>query len=211
MAIGLLAALAISAAIAAASQAVPTAQERENSKRLKELQRQQERGQLGLSGKERSVLEQGLLSPVKAAAREQRLRTGQQLAASGNVQPTDILRAGQMSEQNVGQAAMSASQTIQEEDLRRQRAQKQEIEDRLAFKAGEQDKILQAGMEGAAQGLQYASAQKLSSELPATKATEGLNPAILENAGFSPEEIQALMDYYKTDPETVNQILAMQR
>jgi len=211
MALSLLASLAIGtivgAAAGAGAKAIPTSTSKANKERLAELQRLQQQGNLGITDRERAVLEQGLLSPARTAAREQRLRSGQQLAASGMTQPTEILRSQQLSEETQGQAAIQASSAIAQEDLRRARAQEQEIEDRLQQKGDRQRSIVKGALTGAAQGASLAGASKLKKDLPALRQQTAADTSLLIKAGFSDADIATVIRLSQNNPELITEIL----
>lgn len=112
--------------------------QKRNSRKLAELVHQERTGELGLSGSERTLLDQQLMSPVAAAAAAQRRRGEQLLASAGGVggaSGADLARLREEQARSTGAAAQNASLQIAQADQARKLQQENEIEQRKAMQA----------------------------------------------------------------------------
>lgn len=130
-------------ALGAGIKAIPNAAEIENNKRLRELRGLKEDGMFGLSASERADLGGALFDPVSNQAAQTQAQNEQFLAAQGDGANTAAAIQGltEGTQRVLGGAAESAAYQI--EDLDRQRAaeQEQELQNRIDYKANDQEQI----------------------------------------------------------------------
>lgn len=164
---------AISAGLQAAQLAamlMPTAQDRENKKRLEELEKLRDQGRLGLTGAERAEAETAMLNPVRALATEQRQRSEAQMAGMGQqLSAADLQRAEKVSQQQAQDKAFQAGATISQMNLDRAQQQLTELQQRIAYKSERQKGRLEAGSQAIGQ------AGQLLGQVRATKAVPQLD------------------------------------
>lgn len=131
--IGLLAAGGIAAG-AGAAQAITGGRKSEFDKRneaqLDRLLQLQNQGRLGLTPQERAVREQQLVTPVQRAATETRQRSEAAQAAAGSLTGSDLSRLRTEATRAVGEGAQNAALTLQQEDIRKEQAQRAELAQR---------------------------------------------------------------------------------
>lgn len=135
--------LAVNAGIAGIGQLaqlgasfIPTAQDARNKEKLAELQQLEETGQLGLSASERQQLEAETMNPVKALARESRLRSEAAQASMGEgTSAADVTRAAREERRDVQAAAQNAGIAIGRANLEKAAEQVSELESRIAYKS----------------------------------------------------------------------------
>lgn len=113
---------------------IPTAQDVRNRKELGRLTALEEKGKLGLSGKERGQLEREMLTPVRALAHESRVREEELAAASGGQSVGALVRARREENRGVAEQARAAGTAISRANLQRAQEQMDEIDRRTSYK-----------------------------------------------------------------------------
>lgn len=133
----------IPGAVQLGAQAFPTAFDVHNKKRLKELEDLRDQGKLGLSGAERTQMEQTLLTPVKSLATESRkLAEAQQASLGGTASAAELARIQKRSDAQVQDKAMEAGLRINQANLDMAAQQLQELESRKMQQAEKQKAML---------------------------------------------------------------------
>lgn len=94
--------------------------------RLKELRRQEEMNALGLTDAERTKLEQQLISPLQAQAKEQFARTGSYLA-SQDLGSGKALGQAMKAQEGLQEAKLKAESQIAQADMQRARQQEAQL------------------------------------------------------------------------------------
>lgn len=134
---------AIPGAVQLGMQAVPTSFDIHNKKRMKELEDLRDANKLGLSGSERTQMEQTLLTPVRSLATESRkLAEAQQASLGGTASAADLARIKQRSDAQVQDKAMEAGLRINQANLDMAAQQLQELESRKMHQAEKQKAML---------------------------------------------------------------------
>ena len=114
------------------SSIVKSPYEKKNQERLDALYGKENRGKLGLTGREQQVAQAQLLDPVRAALAAQQRQDEAQLAAAGMSSGAQLARMREQREQATGQAQVSAVRALQEADIEKQKSQRAEIAQREA-------------------------------------------------------------------------------
>jgi hypothetical protein len=170
-------------------QAVPTAQDVRNRQKLADLKRLEEQGKMGLTGKERTQLEQELLAPVAAQARETRMRQEAIQASAGGTSAADVVRAQREATRTTAAAAQQAGMAISRMNLDRAAQQLRELEERTAYKAERQKGLLQAGAQA------VGGMGAVAGQVRAAQAVKGIDvDKLATESGMSPEEIVLLLN-----------------
>lgn len=100
------------------------------AEQLKELQRRQEMGALGLTSGEQAALERKYLDPIQAARRE----TGEQfkMAVGQEMDPAALAKMGIGEEQRAAEAETTARTQIAAEDIAEKKREEQQIMEMMA-------------------------------------------------------------------------------
>lgn len=140
--------------------AIPTLQDVENRKRLKDVQQRQEEmrqrlaeGDFGLSEEERDALLRSQMDPVLSLSREQRLNEEAAMASMGGTSAAQQVRAKREERRQVAEQARRAGATIEQANIaeaNRQIAElkgeidqaRQEEESRIAYRGQRQRQLL---------------------------------------------------------------------
>ena len=205
MEIGTLAGMALlaggGAAIGALPDIIPSKYERDQKKRLKEMQRKQEMGALGLTKAERDAIEgqmRGTRQQAQSYAEAERARLTQPSA-----QPQMALLGQQMADEGRQRLEADLSSQVLGMDLSRQASQEQEIKDLEAaqgeyrrrrfegavapFQAGAETYVGQLGMDrmlGNQQDIDFMQGNgQLAQQISALRAQRNLRNQAIE-AGF---------------------------
>ena len=182
--------LALSGALAGAQAigSINTIQDRENRKALKALQDRKDAGELGLEGEERQLLEKLQMDPVRAHAKEQRMRSEAFEASKGDaMSAAGLARIKREARQDIQKAAREAGLKIATADLDEKRRELGELESRIAYKGQRQQQRLESVSEGVAQ------AAGLVGKTMAGRAVPKLDIAGLEDAGYTTEDIVGIV------------------
>ena len=197
--LGTAAGSALGAAAGQAITAIPalikTDAEKENERRLKELQRMQEMGSLGLTESEKQRLFTSAQS--QAAGQMRQAQTGIRAAGAalgGTGAGTEALRQAQLAE---GMSAIQAgiSQNVEGADLQRKRELEDEIQARIAAQSQSKQERL-----AAATGIASTGVDTFLTRFQQEKTIQGQAP--------SDTEIKALAKLYNVDEETAAGLLA---
>lgn len=113
---------------------IPSQYEREQKKKLKELQRKQELGMLGLTEQERSILEGRLQSRSQAAAEQSQADINRLLAGGGQALGGQALLGAQLASETRQRQESDISKQLEQENLAKQQQQLDEI---AALEAGQ--------------------------------------------------------------------------
>ena len=163
-------------------------QQQWNKKRLEELMKLQQQGQLGLSGNERRQLNAQTYQPAANAAAEARSRAEQLMAAGGQTSGADLVASQKAQQGANAQARQQAAQIVNAANLQKQAQQKNELEARLAEKSrmaqrdvGMVGDAVQDALATAAQAGVDAFAPQVGGAAPgAAGGMAGIDPAMLK-------------------------------
>lgn len=188
-ALGTAAGSMIGAGIQAIPALIKTDAEKENERRLKELQRQQEMGTLGLTEAEKQQL--FTTAQGQAAGQMRQAQTGIRAAGAalgGSGAGTEALRQAQLAE---GMSAIQAgiSQNVEAQNLQRKRELEDEIQARIAAKSEAENARL-----AAATGIAATGVQSFSERLAQEQTIQGKAP--------SASELTAVSKLYGVDETT---------
>lgn len=109
--------------------ALPTAEDRENKKRLAELSKHK-----GLNQGELSELNHSLMDPVRALSTENRSRAEAVAAGSGQNDVSTLTRIQRNNEANTNAAALNAGIEVSRQNREQINADKREEQERIAYK-----------------------------------------------------------------------------
>ena len=114
-------------AVGALPDIVPSKFEREQKKRLQDLQRQQELGALGLTDQERSALENKMQASARQAMQQADLTQRQYAQQLGGAQSGLALLGQQIGAEQGARTQIQVQQAIEEQDLAKKQRQEQEL------------------------------------------------------------------------------------
>jgi hypothetical protein len=192
----------VGAGLGAIPALIKTPAEKENERRLRELQRMQEMGTLGLSEEEKQRVFgrgqaqiQGALQGAKAGIRS----AGAALGGSGA--GTEALRQVQLAESEAKMLG-DLSTKVSEADIQRKRELEDEIQARIAAKTASQQEALSAGLgvlqTGAQAGMERFNLEKMiQGKAPTSAELQGLASVY----GISEQEAGGLNDFMNKNPE----------
>ena len=192
---------------------LPSKFERENKRRLEELQALEASGGLGLTGQEEAVMQRRLAGSVQAASQASEAERNRLLAGSGGATSGGALLGAQLADEQRMQAAERAQTEIMAADEERKRRQ---IEEMRALQASEGQRqaeaqaavgaILGAGVEA---GFQTGAQERLfaGARAPST-ATVG---ALASSLGVPEDEARGLIELSVTNPEIFKYLTVMQK
>lgn len=197
----------VGAGLGAIPALIKTPAEKENERRLKELQRMQEMGTLGLSEEEKQRIFgrgqaqiQGALGQAQAGIRS----AGAALGGSGA--GTEALRQVQLAE---GEAKMlgDLSTKVSEADIQRKRELEDEIQARIAAKTASQQEALAAGLgiaqSGVQAGLERFNLEKMvQGKAPTRAEMQGLARSL----GVSEQEAGNVLTKVSEDPDMMSML-----
>lgn len=172
-----------------------------NQEELDKLRRRQEMNALGLTDRERASMQAQMENPIlKAGAEAEQARRqlmGSQDAFGGQA----LLQAGLADVGTMG-ALQQSRQAIEEADLQKAAAQRQEIEDRMAQEARRQMSRRERRAELLETGAQAASSFMETKGRLVGNIDPALSRAIGTQFGItSPAEQEAFARYYMSNPE----------
>lgn len=184
---------------------LPSKFEREQRKRMQDLQRKEEMGLLGLTDQERRVLEGSLEDRSNQAANFAQQERERLLAASGAATSGAALLGAQMADEQLRQQNTQIAQAIEEEDLAKKQQQTDELR---ALEAAQSQyaanriqsitNIAEAGLEA---GLGTAGQQKIIQG--ATTPSENSVSAISSLYGIPENEARGLIEISAKNPEVL--------
>lgn len=190
---------------------LPSKFERENKRRLEDLQRQEQAGLLGLTEKEQAIMERRLAGSSQAAAMSAEAERNRLLAGSGGASAGQALLGAQIADEQ-RQAAQERIQTeIMAADEEKKRRQ---IEEMRALQATEGERqaqtqaaigaILGAGVEA---GVTSAAQERLfaGSRAPSQQSVQ----ALAQSLNVSPDEARGYIELSVTNPEIMKYITAV--
>ena len=197
--------------IGALPDIIPSKYERDQKKRLKEMQRKQEMGALGLTKAERDAIEgqmRGTRQQAQSYADAERARLTQPSA-----QPQMALLGQQMADEGRQRLEADLASQVLGMDLSRQASQEQEIKDLEAaqgeyrrrrfegavapFQAGAETYVGQLGMDRMLQGMSQNQIQNAAS----IAAAQAVGTQTAEALLASPNRQQIASDEYNINPE----------
>lgn len=197
--------------IGALPDIIPSRYERDQKKRLREMQRKQEMGALGLTERERAAIEgqmRGARQQAQSYADAERARLTQPTA-----QPQMALLGQQMADESRQRLEADLASQVLGMDLSRQAEQEQEIKDLEAaqaeykrrrfegavapFQAGAETYVGQLGMDRMLQGMSQNQIQNASSIAAAQEVGTQAAQALLA----SPNRQQIALEEYNINPE----------
>jgi hypothetical protein len=114
-------------AVGALPDIIPSKFEREQKKRLQDLQRQQELGALGLTDQERSALENKMQTTARQAMQQADLTQRQYAQQLGGAQSGLALLGQQIGAEQGARTQAQVQQAIEEQDLAKKQRQEQEL------------------------------------------------------------------------------------
>lgn len=180
---------------------IPTAQDRENRERLGELREMRDQDRLGLSPAERTLMERTQLDPVRALAREQRLREEDRAGASGGRDVASLTRATREERRNVNEAARRAGESISRANLERAEELLAELDRRTAYKSQRQGERIGAVTEAIGEGAGLVG-QVMAGNASVTRADIDWYREVFPDAaqGKTDAEIRDLLAAARRDP-----------
>lgn len=182
---------------------IPSSFEREQRKRLEDLQRKEEMGTLGLTEQERGVLEGRLGSRADAAANAAKQERERYLSGGGAAGAGTNLLGAQIAEGQLRSQNTAIAQAIEEQNLKKVADQTDEIRaleaanaqykaDRAAALAG----VVAGGFEGAT-----TSAMNKALESGAKAPSANAVSAIAKMYGLSDDQARGLLEVTASNPE----------
>jgi hypothetical protein len=191
------------AAIQSIPKLIPSSYEREQKKRMEDLQRKEEMGMLGLTEQERNVLEGRLGTRADAAANAAKQERERYLAGGGGATAGTNLLGAQIAEGQMRTQNTAIAQAIEEENLKKTASQTDELRaleaanaqykaDRAAALAG----IAASGFEGA-----VTSAANKALESGAKAPSANAVSAIAKLYGLSDDQARGLLEVTASNPE----------
>lgn len=176
---------------------IPSKAERDQKKRLEELQRQQELGMLGLTEQERAQLE-SRLQGRSTAAQQQAIQEQQRLlAGGGGATGGQAMLGAQLAQESAQKAQTEIAASIEDQNIARAREQQDEIA-ALQAAQGEYQQKRRAAVGGIAgttlEGLLRTSAQNQYIQ-GARAPTEEVVNAYAKRYNISPEEARGIIEY----------------
>lgn len=182
----------------------PTALEKENARKLKELLRKQELGQLGLTEEEKQRLYgEQLGATTKAASDVRAAQSGIAASLATGAGRAAIDRAIQ--EEGVVRARAAAEQSVAAADLKKAADEEAEIERRMGIVSEQQVANRQALGEAAVQG-----ANMVTQEIERIKTVRGAKPspeqleALSQYTGMSADQLGPALEYFASNPESAS-------
>lgn len=189
---------------AALPDIIPSRYEKDQRKKLQDLQRQQEMGMLGLTEQERRAIENQL--QTKAAQSEAFAQAERQRLTSGSPQFGRELLSAQIADEAAQRQAQQAAQQILALDLQKQQQQEQEIRDLEAaqaeYKRRRAEAITAPLSAGAETAVSSIAVEKML-QMPPQQAL----PLMQQQYGLTPQEAQL---FYGNQPQQSTDYLLYQ-
>jgi len=206
--LGIAASLGLTGALGLAqgvANALPTQTDKANKKRLEELTRLKQAGQLGLGGREEQLLSARLTQPVQQAAQQAQSRTEALQAASGGTSGADLSRLRTEQARTLSAGAQVAGAQVEAANLAAKRAQENEIEQRRAAVSQRKKDAINSIFGGATQAAGAAGA--IAGSVPETLRSTGVAGAAIRDFSGLESQLRAA----NLPEEQVQQLLAMER
>lgn len=200
------------AAVSNLGTLIPSKLQRENKKRLAELQRKQEAGQLGLTGQEQAAVERRLRGGARQAQQGAQLERERLLAGQGGAQAGASLAQAAQLEQQLMQQETDIAGKVEEMDLQKEQQQLDEmaalgaaVEERRRELAGAIGNVAGAGIQAAGSTLAQQAVIQGQKDI-STAQVQGLATSL----GVSPDEARGLYELSLENPEMFKYITALQ-
>jgi hypothetical protein len=184
-------------------QLIPTSFDREQKKRLAELQRKEELGMLGLTDQERRVLENRAGGAMRQAEQSAAVKRQQYLAGGGGATGGQSLLQSQLADEQKRMAQERINTEIEAQDLAKQQRQMEELRaleaargERKAQAVAAGGAILGAGIEA---GVTTSAQERLFAGAKAPSANSV--QALATTMGISPDEARGFIELGATNPE----------
>ena len=181
-----------------------TASEKDNARKLKELLRRQELGQLGLTEEEKQRLyNEQLGATTKAASDVRAAQSGIAASLATGAGRASIDKAIQ--EEGVVRARAAAEQAIAAENLKRKTQEEAEIEKRLGIISEQQTTNRKDTADAAKAGLGM-----VVQEIERIKTVRGAKPspeqlqALSQYTGMSADQLGPALEYFASNPESAS-------
>lgn len=185
---------------------IPSQFEQEQNKRLKDLQRKEELGLLGLTANEKAALENRMAEKSSAAAEGAKKERERLLAgAGGSVGAGSQLLGAQIGEGQMRRTATDIAAAIEDQNLKRAAEQRDELRSLEAAKGQYAANRVAAGSGMASSGLEayvLAKAQEKMLQGGMAPSEAGVS-GLASMFGLSPEQARGLMEISVRNPEAV--------
>lgn len=182
------AASAAGSAINAIPSFIPTETQRANKKRLKELERLEEMGMLGLTDREETMLRNRLTGGAEQAQR--RADAEMRRLAANTAQPQLQMQQAQLAAQNKQDLEARIAQEILQLDLQRQAQQEQELKDVRAAVDQKRQDMVAAGLSPVSSGLEgYIQGLTIQQMFGTNMTPQERTTALSQQTGLPPDEI----------------------
>ena len=190
---------------------IPTEFDKENKRRLAELQARERAGNLGLTDKEQAIMERRLSGGMQAAAMGAEAERNRLLAGSGGASAGQALLGAQIADEQRQAAQERINTEIMAADEEKKRRQ---IEEMRALQATEGERQKQAlGAAGAIigsgveAGVTTAAQERLfaGSKAPSQQSVQ----ALAQSLNVSPDEARGYIELSVTNPEIMKYITAV--
>lgn len=176
--------------------------EKEEEARLKELQRRQQQGALGISDQERSAIEARFNTAGKASHDANRAIQQQLIAGQGGASGGTELLQGQIAQEQAQQVALQRQAAITNVDLQ-QKAEDEATIQALRAQQGEvQDRRRQAIADIAASPLEAAAGVHFQNQVIGQASPESIS-GLSKIYGISDAEAEGLLQLSRTNPEAL--------
>jgi len=184
-------------------QLIPTSYDREQKKRLAELQRKEELGMLGLTDQERRVLEGRAGGAMQQAQQQAAAQRQQYLAGGGSATGGQSLLQAQLADEQKRQARERINTEIEAQDIAKKQRQ---VEEMRALEAARGERKAQAvGAAGAiiGSGIEAGVTTSAQERLFAGARTPSQNSvqALATTMGISPDEARGFIELGATNPD----------
>jgi hypothetical protein len=191
---------------------IPSKFEREQKRRLEDLQKKEAAGRLGLSEQQQGLMERRLQGGAQAAAMGAEAERNRLLAGGGAASGGQALLGAQLADEERQRAQERISTEIMAADLEAKRRQEEEIRALEAARGQTQAEaqaaagaILGAGVEA---GFTTAAQERLFAG--ARAPTQQSVQALATSLGVSPDEARGYIELSATNPEVFKYLTVMQ-
>lgn len=191
---------------------LPSKFEREQKRRLEDLQKKEASGLLGLSEQQQALMERKLQGGAQAAAMGAEAERNRLLAGGGAASGGAALLGAQLADEERQRAQERISTEIMAADIEQKRRQKEEIRALEAARGQTQAEaqaaagaILGAGVEA---GFTTAAQERLfaGARAPSQQSVQALSTSL----GVSPDEARGFIELSATNPEVFKYLTVMQ-
>lgn len=198
--------LASSAGAAAGTlpKLIPTKYEREQKRRLEDLQKKEAAGLLGLTEQQKGLMERQLQGGAQAAAMGAQAERNRLLAGGGGASGGQALLGAQLADEERQRAQERISTEIMAADIQQKQRQEDEIRNLQAAESERREQsvaaagaILGAGIEG---GVNEAAFQKIAAQ---KKPSEAQVLAYATTFNTTPEMARGILELGATNPEAL--------